>query len=101
VAHSNREKAWVNLPRDFNPLDCTVAEASSFRRESIWTTFRKIREGIYESYLDGRVRKIVFASVKADRDRMLAASHTPPEPTGKRKVGRPKRPTPESSVAAE
>jgi hypothetical protein len=85
-----RDKVWANLPNDFEPLDCTVAEASAFRRESIWTTFRKIREGVYESYLDGRVRKIVFASVKADRDRMLAESRNPPD-TGKRRVGRPRK----------
>jgi hypothetical protein len=58
------------------------------------------REGVYESYLDGRVRKIVFASVKADRDRMLAESRNPPD-TGKRRVGRPRKQEPSSASAAE
>jgi hypothetical protein len=79
---------WITLPPDFNPIDCTVNEAASWRRESRWTTHKKIREGVYESFLDGRVRKIVFATVVADRERAIAASRNP---TGKRKPGRPRR----------
>ena len=69
------------LPADFCPGDATVEEVASFRRESIWTTFEKIRDGRYEAYLDGRVRKVLFASVLADRDRALAAGR------GKKKRG--------------
>ena len=78
---------FLPLPPEFDPVDATVDEVAAYRRESRWTAFRKIREDIYESYLDGRVRKIIFASVKADRERAVAASRNP---TGKRKVGRPR-----------
>jgi ABC-type glutathione transport system ATPase component len=40
----------------------TVNEVASWQRESRWTVFKKIREGVYQSYLDGRIRKIIFAS---------------------------------------
>jgi hypothetical protein len=62
---------WVALPPDFNPTDCTIAEAASFRRESRWMVHQKLNAGIYQSYLDGRIRKIIFASVKADRERAM------------------------------
>jgi hypothetical protein len=81
------------LPPNFSPLDATVDEVASFRKEGRWTVFRKIREGVYESYLDNRIRKIVFASVLADRDRALAASR----PSPKRRPGRPRKPRPEAS----
>ena len=54
----------------------TVNEVASWQRESRWTVFKKIREGVYQSYLDGRIRKIIFASVKADRERAMAAPLT-------------------------
>ena len=78
------EYRWVQLPDNFNPTDCTVDEAASYRRESRWTVHQKIREGLYQSYLDGRIRKIIFASVRADRERAIAVSRNP---TGKRRPG--------------
>jgi hypothetical protein len=39
--------------------------------------------------LDGRIRKIIFESVKADRVAAIERSQKPPPP-GKRKVGRPR-----------
>jgi hypothetical protein len=80
-------RPFLPLPPNFHPLDATVDEVASFRKEGRWTVFRKIREGVYESYLENRVRKIVFASVLADRDRAIAASRGP----AKRKPGRPKK----------
>ena len=68
-----RPYKFIPLPANFCPVDATVEEVASFRRESIWTTFEKIRSGVYDAYLDGRVRKVVFASVLADRDRAIAA----------------------------
>jgi hypothetical protein len=62
---------FLPLPPDFCPVDATVEEVASFPRESIWTTFEKIRSGAYDAYLDRRVRKVVFASVLADRDRAV------------------------------
>jgi hypothetical protein len=62
------------------------------------TTHEKIRDGRYESYLEGRIRKIIFASVLADRERAIAESRKPP-PTGKRRVGRPRlKPQPSQAV---
>jgi hypothetical protein len=83
---------FINLPADFDPIDATMIEVQSWRRESPWTVHAKIRNGVYESYLDGRIRKIIFASVKRDRARTIAASQqqklakTAP---AKRRPGRP------------
>jgi hypothetical protein len=85
IGHNSK---WLNLPPDFNPIDATVDEVASWRRESRWTTHKKVREGVYESYLDGRIRKIIFASVKADRERAITTSRNP---SGKRPVGRPRK----------
>jgi hypothetical protein len=79
---------FLPLPPGFAPVDATIDEVASFRKESRWTVFRKIREGVYESYRDGRVRKVIWASVLADRERAIAASQHPV--TAKRKPGRPK-----------
>ena len=62
------------LPPDFDPVDATILEVASWRRESRWTVHRKIREGVYQSYRDGKIRKVIFASVKADRERSIARS---------------------------
>ena len=95
---------FMLLPADFDPIDATVDEVASWRRESRWTVFRKIREGIYASYSDGRIRKVVFASVKADRERALngapigkrAMSAAPT----KRPVGRPRKDRAEEHATA-
>ena len=88
---------FLNLPPDFNPVDATREEVAAFRRESLTTVNAKCMDGRYESYLEGRIRKIVFASVLADRDRAIEKSRQP-LPLGKRGPGRPpKRP----SAAAE
>jgi hypothetical protein len=75
---------FLPLPADFDPVDATVDEVSSYRRESRWTVHKKIREGVYQSYLDGRTRKILFDTVKADRERAVSVALT-----GKRRPGRP------------
>ena len=89
---------FLPLPPDFDPIDATIDEVASWRRESRWTVHKKIREGRYETYLDGRIRKIIFASVKADRERAMSAALT-----GKRRPGRPRKPRAEApaAVAAE
>jgi hypothetical protein len=92
---------FMPLPPDFHPVDATVDEVASFRREGRWTVHMKVRDGRYESYLDGRIRKIVFASVLADRERTIAAGRDRKKPAVKQPVGRPKRKVkPESSVQA-
>jgi hypothetical protein len=78
---------FLPLPPDFDPVDATVDEVASWRRESRWTVHKKIREGAYQSYLDGRIRKILFATVKADRERAMSVAMT-----GKRPPGRPRKP---------
>ena len=92
---------FLPLPPDFHPVDATIEEVASFRREGRWTVHQKVRDGRYQSYLDGRIRKIVFASVIADRERTIAEAGSRKKPAVKRSVGRPKKPKPEQSVAAE
>jgi len=86
---------FLPLPPDFDPVDATVDEVAAYRRESRWTVHKKIREGVYRSYLDGRIRKIVFASVMADRERAMSAGLT-----AKRPAGRPRK-AEAPSIAAE
>ena len=86
---------FLPLPPDFDPIDATIDEVASWRRESRWTVHKKIREGRYETYLDGRIRKVIFASVKADRERAMSAALT-----GKRAPGRPCKPRPEGQAPA-
>jgi hypothetical protein len=89
VRHAVRNKfKFLPLPPDFDPVDATVDEVASYRHESRWTVHKKIREGVYQSYLDGRIRKILFATVKADRERAMSVALT-----GKRRPGRPLKPT--------
>jgi hypothetical protein len=84
---------FVDLPVGLAPPDLTVDEVAAYRRESRWTVHRKVREKIYESYLDGRIRKILLSSVIADREAAIARSANP---SGKRKPGGQAR-----TVAAE
>jgi hypothetical protein len=77
---------FLPLPADFDPVDATVDEVASYRRESRWTVHKKIRTGVYQSYLDGRIRKVIFASVKADRERAMSPAASP-----KRRPGRPRK----------
>jgi hypothetical protein len=39
---------FLPLPPDFDPIDATVDEVASWRRESRWTVHKKIREGRFE-----------------------------------------------------
>ena len=75
---------FLPLPTDFDPVDATIAEVASYRREFRWTVHQKLRVGTYEAYKHGRMTKVIFASVKRDRERALVASRNP---TGKRRVG--------------
>ncbi len=94
------------LPPDFasTVTDCTVAEAASFRRCSVWRIFKKIRKGEIDAYPDGGRTKIKVASLVADRERAIAASPPRPldatrpvaetvvdGPTTKRRQGRPRK----------
>lgn len=81
---SDKLYRFLPLPEGFCPLDATIDEVASFRRESRWSVHRKIREGKYASYKDGKIRKIIFASVLADRQASIARSSSA---TRKRKPG--------------
>jgi hypothetical protein len=95
---SHQPRQFMNLPKDFDPVDATCAEVASYRRESLRTVYEKVQNGTYKSYLDGRIRKIIFESVKADRVAAIERSQKPP-PTGKRRVGRPRlKPQPSQAV---
>ena len=63
---------FTPLPPNFDPVDASVQEVMAYRRESYSTVRRKLRLELYESYLDGDRRMIIFASVKADRERSIA-----------------------------
>ena len=91
---------FMPLPPDFHPVDATIEEVASFRREGRWTVHMKIKDGRYQSYLDGRIRKIIFASVLADRERTIAEAGDKKKPAVKQPVGRPKRKIKPEAVAA-
>ena len=68
---------FVPLPDNFRPLDATIEEVCAFRRELRWSVFQKLKDGTYESYLDGRVRQGHFrqrARRPGPRDSRLAAT---------------------------
>jgi hypothetical protein len=52
------QSKFLSLPADFNPVDATREEVSAFRRESLTTVNQKCKDGRYESYLDGRLKRI-------------------------------------------
>jgi hypothetical protein len=84
---------FIPLPPNFDPVDATVKEVMAYRRESYSTVRRKLRLGLYESYLDGDRRMIIFASVKADREQSIAKGPQliPENPAVKRNRGRPRK----------
>lgn len=92
---------YIHLPMDFSPKYCTLDEACSYARHGRWQGHQKIKRGRWRSFKDGRRRVIEFASVIEDEER-LKAEGQPVEPvSAKRAVGRPKKPKPEQSAAAE
>ena len=89
------------IPIDFNPIDATVEQVMTYRGESASKVFKKMRDGTYVSYVNGKRRMIVFASVKLDRDRCIARGpqFTVAVAHGvKRKLGRPRKVQPQPSA---
>lgn len=80
----------ANLPVDMR-LDATVAEAMAFGYQSASSVFRKIRDGRYESYKDGESRRITWASILKDRERLLKEGPQLAEPPTGARRGRPKK----------
>jgi hypothetical protein len=83
---------FMELPPGFCPAYATIDEVSAYARQSRWTTHVKIRAGRYETFKDGRIRKIIFSSVLRDIERLRAGLGAGPiEPVEKRRPGRPKK----------
>jgi hypothetical protein len=76
----------------FAPLDASISDVQRLRGESRSTVLRKIEKGVYQSYLSGGMRKIVLASVYADRDAEIAANRKKLiPPNAKREARRPRK----------
>jgi hypothetical protein len=85
----------------FAPLDLSVLQVMQLRSESRSTVLRKIKTGRYRSFLSGGKRKIVAASVYADREtEMLTGGPVRPQPIPATQPGRPKKPKTESATAS-
>ena len=75
----------------FVPIDARVEDVCRLLGVSRSSVRRKIASGEYQSYLSGpggRVRRVILASVYADRERAIAADERRPMPAG---PGRPKQ----------
>jgi hypothetical protein len=86
------------------PLDLSVLQVMRLRSESRSTVLRKLRLGRYRSYLSGGKRKIIAASVFADRElEMKTGGPMRPQPVPVTRPGRPRGKTAKqpSSSAAE
>ena len=66
-------------------LDATIAQVAQATASSVPTVRRKIKAGRYQSYLSGRVRKVVVASVLADREREMQNAGLCPDPVQTKK----------------
>ena len=91
----------VSKSFEIAPLDLSVAQVAEIRSESRSTVLRKLRDGRYRSYLSGGKRKIIKASVLADRElEMKTGGPVRPQPIPATRPGRPKSKTAKSSVGA-
>jgi hypothetical protein len=90
------------IKNEITPLDLSVAQVTELRSESRSTVRRKLRSGKYKSYLSGGKRKIIAASVFADRElEMKTGQPVRPVPTPVTRPGRRRKyPKPESATAA-
>jgi hypothetical protein len=94
----------VSKSFEIAPLDLSVAQVAELRGESRSTVLRKVKSGLYRSYLSGGKRKIIAKSVYADRElEMKTGKPVRPQPRPATRPGRPKGKTAKqpSSTAAE
>lgn len=63
-------------------IDATIDQVARATGASTMTVRRRVKAGRYASFLDGGVRKIVVASVLADRQRTIAGNAVDPMPAG-------------------
>ena len=96
-SYKRKPFTFIHLPADFSPKYCSLPEACSYARHGLWQGHAKIKQGRWKSFRDGRRRVIIFASVIADEEQLIAAS-APPE---KRPPGRPKTKPEATASAAE
>jgi hypothetical protein len=83
-----------HLPADFNPRFATPDEVAAYTRLSRRVIERRMRAGVYESFLGSDNRRlIVFQSVIADIERRRSAGpqFDRPLPPGKGARGRRRR----------
>ena len=77
------------MPKSINDfasqLDATIAQVAQATASSVPTVRRKIKAGLYQSFLSGRVRKVVVASVLADRESEMRNAELGPDPVQTRK----------------
>jgi hypothetical protein len=95
---------YIHLPPDFCPKYSTLREACSYARHGLWQGHEKIKQGRWKAFKDGRRTVIVFASVIADEERLIAGGKHP-EPVEpvveKRRPGRPRKSETATATAAE
>jgi hypothetical protein len=84
-----KQYKFVPLPPDFHPTFCTFDEACSYARCSRWTGNEKVKLNRWKTFKDGRIRKVIFASVVEDMDRTMAEGLAAEAEPTKRPVGRP------------
>ena len=61
---------FIHLAPDFCSTYCSFAEACSFARDGRWMGHKKIREGRWRAFKDGKLRKVEFASALEDTERL-------------------------------
>ena len=91
----------VSKSYEIAPLDLSVAQVMELRSESRSTVLRKLRSGRYRSYLSGGKRKIIAASVFADRElEMKTGQPVRPQPIPATRPGRPRKPKPKLATTS-
>ena len=89
------------IKNEIAPLDLSVAQVADLRSESRSTVLRKLRDGRYRSYLSGGKRKVIAASVFADRElEMKTGQPVRPQPIPVTRPGRPKKQQEPSAASA-
>ena len=63
-------------------IDATIEQTARAIGSTPTTVRRRINQGRYQSYLDGKIRKVIVASVLADRDALVAADAKQPMAAG-------------------
>ena len=100
---------YLPLPPDFCPKYATFDEACSYARHGRWQEHKKVRDGRWRTFKDGRKTIVEFDSVLQDEERLSAGAHfgrvNRPQQTGelavtKRPVGRPRKQRSEITTAS-